>query len=275
MRADLHVHTHYSDGLLSPQEVVNTAAANGVNVLAITDHDCALALCEGQHFCKQKGIEFVRGTEISAYFGEVKLHTLAYGFNPENQSVKNFFEELKENSYKRADDILNKLKAAGYKLGLEDVERQRYSESSPVHSMHIARAAVERGYASNAFEFYKNFLMRGKVAFSNYGRPSPKRTIEIFTSAGGVCSLAHPGRVELEKQEITSLILGLKDVGLCGIEAVYSTHTKSQTTYFKELAKEYGLFVTGGSDTHFKTGNNKIGVPYFQPAPQLLQKLLN
>lgn len=275
MRADLHVHTYFSDGLLSSEQVVLTAAANGVELLAITDHDCALAYDEASDCGQKHGVNVLRGTEISAYDDDIKLHTLAYGFDPENADVKEFFKELYLSSLERTEEILFKLNAAGVKLSLKEVERERRIAQSPLHSMHIARAAVERGYASNAFEFYKNFLMRGKVAFSKRGRPSSEKTVQIFTAAGGLCSLAHPGRVEMESGELLALIKRLKGVGLCGIEAVYSTHTKGQTTYFKELAKEFGLFVTGGSDTHFSSGNNKIGSPYFQPAPDLLQKLLH
>lgn len=275
MRADLHVHTYFSDGLLSPEQVVLTAAANGVELLAVTDHDCALAYDEAFISGQKHGVKIVRGTEISAYDGDTKLHTLAYGFDNENAGVKSFFKELYLSSLERTEDILFKLNAADVKLSLKEVESQRRVAQSPLHSMHIARAAVERGYALNAFEFYKNFLMRGRAAFSKIGRPSPEKTVEIFTAAGGFCSLAHPGRVDMERGQLRALIKRLKGAGLCGIEAVYSTHTKGQTTYFKELAKEFGLLVTGGSDTHYQSGNNKIGFPYFQPAPALLQKLLH
>ncbi len=275
MRADLHVHTYYSDGLLTPGQVVNTAAENGVKLLAITDHDCELAFKKAQNIGKEKGVTVVRGTEISAYIGEVKLHTLAYNFNKDDSGVKNFFERLRVSSYERTEDILNKLKSAGVSLDFSEIEEQRHSPDSPVHSMYIARVGAKHGYALNPFEFYKNFLMRGKVAFSKLGRPSPEETVEVFTVAGGLCSLAHPGRVELDKDSLLSLILKLKDCGLRGIEAVYSTHTKSQTAYFKEIANKLSLYITCGSDTHFKEGNRKIGFPYFEPGEELLQKLLH
>lgn len=275
MRTDLHVHTYYSDGLLSPEQAVNIAAENGVKLLAITDHDCALAYKTAQSAGKEKGITLVRGTEISAYEGEVKLHTLAYGYNPDDGGVKDLFERLLLSSYARTDDILNKLKSAGVKLNITEIYRQRHSSDSPVHSMHIARVGAKHGYAANPFEFYRNFLMRGKIAFSKYGRPSPEETVQVFTAAGGLCSIAHPGRVELDKDSLLSLIAKLKDCGLSGIEAVYSTHTKLQTAYYEEIAKKLSLFVTGGSDTHFREGNNNIGFPYFEPCEELLQKLLN
>lgn len=275
MRADLHVHTYCSDGLLSPEQAVNIGAENGVKLLAITDHDCALACGKAQDIGRGKGVQIVRGTEISAYEGDVKLHTLAYNFNAEDSGVKNFFERLRLSSYERTEDILNKLKSAGVKLNFTEIENERHSPESPVHSMHIARVGAKHGYAANPFEFYKNFLMRGKVAFSKIGRPSPEETVEVFTAAGGLCSLAHPGRVELDKESLLSLIVKLKDCGLRGIEAVYSTHTKLQTAYFKEIANKLPLFITGGSDTHFKEGNNRIGFPYFEPCEELLQKLLH
>ena len=97
--------------------------------------------------------------------------------------------------------------------------------------------------------------------------------MEVINSCGGFAVLAHPGRIELEKQELISLVKRLKDLGLKGIEAVYSTHTQIETAYYKEMAREYGLSVTGGSDTHFKEGNKKIGTPVFACDKELCEKL--
>ena len=139
--------------------------------------------------------------------------------------------------------------------------------------MHISRTAVKKGYARDAFTFQRNFLSYGCDAYSGIGRPSPETAVEVITACGGFASLAHPGRIELEKQELIALVKRLVSKGLKGIEAEYSAHTSLQTAYYTQLAKEYNLSVTGGSDTHFQGGNKKIGTPVFDCGEELCEKL--
>ena len=139
--------------------------------------------------------------------------------------------------------------------------------------MHIAGAGAKKGYASSPFAFFTKYLAYGRPAFSSVCRPSPEETAQIITAAGGICSLAHPARIDLSAEEKIALIKRMKVCGLCGIEAVYSGHTAKETAYYKEIANTFGLMVTGGSDTHAAEGNRQIGTPYFQPENALLQKL--
>lgn len=273
MRADLHVHTYFSDGLQSPEDVALCAEINGVELVSVTDHDTALAYPELFDCCKKRGIKAVTGIEVSAYLGGVRLHTLGYNIDINCSAFREFSSSLVEGSLKRTDDILQKLKKNGVYISMDEVLSQRKSEKAPVHSMHISRVAAAKGYSKDAFSFQRNYLSHGCVAYSEVGRPSPDKAVEAITACGGFASLAHPGRIELEKQEVISLIKRLSSKGLCGIEAVYSTHTPLETAYYKELAREYNLLVTGGSDTHFKDGNKKIGTPVFDCGEELCEKL--
>ena len=139
--------------------------------------------------------------------------------------------------------------------------------------MYVARAGAAKGYSNNPFAFQKEYTSRGSVGYSELGRPSPARAVEVITACGGLSVLAHPGRIELEKEELISLVKRLVSLGLKGIEAVYSTHTQLEKAYYTEMAKEYGLVVTGGSDTHFKEGNRRIGTPVFDCGKELCEKL--
>lgn len=273
MRADLHLHTYYSDGLQSPDDVALIAKNNGVELVSVTDHDTALAYPELFSCCEKCGIKAVRGIEVSAYYKGVRLHTLGYNFNPENPAFIQFVKELAEGSLIRTDDILSKLNKNGIRLTMDDVLKHRKSEKSPVHGMHISRAGAEKGYAENSFAFQRNYLSRGCCAYSELCRPSPEKAVEVITACSGFAAVAHPGRIELEKQELIALVKRLTGCGLKGIEAVYSAHTQLETAYYKEMAEEYGLFVTGGSDTHFKDGNKKIGTPVFDCSSELCEKL--
>ena len=264
LRADLHVHTYCSDGLISPEEAVAEAKANGVQLISITDHDCMLAANRAKIAAKKAGIKAVNGLEVSAYEGEVKIHTLGYNVDENNATFKEFLETLRENSFKRAEDIILKLNKNGVKITADEVFGRRKEAKSPVHVMHIAFACAEKGYCGgNPYSFFSEYLAYGKCAHSNILRPTPAEAVEIIAACGGISSLAHPGRIELSKDGLLSLIKKLKACGLGGIEAVYTTHTVTETAYYKETAKAFSLFVTGGSDTHHIGGSRKIGVPEY------------
>lgn len=273
IRADLHVHTYYSDGLMSPAEVVTEAARKGLNALAVTDHDCMLACPEVFTLCKQKGIKAISGIEVSAYENGVKIHTLGYNLNAESADFRQFYKRLYDGSIKRTEDILYKLNKLGVRLTIDDILKQRTSPLSPIHAMHVARAGAEKGYKNTPFSFYTEYLAFGKSAFSEICRPSPEEAIEVINASGGFASLAHPARIELEKDGLLHLIRKLKACGLCGIEGVYSTHTVNETAYYKETAKAFNLLVTGGSDTHIKGGGKEIGTPAFFIDEALADKL--
>lgn len=273
MKADMHVHTVASDGLLSPEEAVNIARNSGLKMLAVTDHDTTFNTEKVNTLCQNAGIIGVNGIEISAYYDNVKVHTLGYGFDLNNAQFTVFLAELYEGSLKRTEQIISKLNACGINLTFEDAAAERTSDKTPIHVMHIARAAVKKRLAQNPFSFYKKYLMPCAPAASNICRPTPERTIEVINAAGGFAVMAHPGRIELQESELYDLIARLVRAGLGGIEAVYSSHTTQETAYYKEIAKEFGILVTGGSDTHYRGGNRAIGSPVFHPSEDLWQRL--
>ncbi len=273
MRADLHVHTYYSDGLQSPDDVAATAKANGVELVSVTDHDTVLAYPELFSCCSSRGVKAVCGIEVSAYYKGVRVHTLGYGVDPEHPVFSDFLGELCKGSLCRADDIVSRLKKGGVRITLADALQYRRSGNAPVHAMYIARAGSAKGYSPSPFAFHNKYLSRGGIGYSELCRPSPEQAVEAITACGGFASLAHPGRIELDKQELISVVKSMIGCGLKGIEAVYSTHTQLETEYYKEMAKEYGLTVTGGSDTHFKGGGKSIGTPVFDCGTELCEKL--
>lgn len=273
MTADMHVHTLASDGLFTPGEVAALAKAAGLSMVVVTDHDTAANSEKVNTFCQNSGLKTVNGIEISAYVGDVKIHTLGYGFDPSNADFAGLLAALREGSFRRTEDIIHKLNGMGFKIAFGDAAAERADDRTPIHAMHIARAAVRKGYSNDPIAFYMENMMYGREGFSNICRPTPEQAIEVINSAGGLAVIAHPGRIDLSSADRYKLISRLVPAGLGGIEAVYSAHTDEQTAYFREIAKEFGLFVTGGSDTHFAGGNRSIGSPVFQPSDGLLQRL--
>lgn len=273
MRADLHTHTYYSDGSQSPSDIIAAAKRRGVGLVAVTDHDTCYGCNLLKTLAEVAGVVAVCGEEISAYDGDVKIHLLAYAFDMRDQRFISFNKALKEGSEKRALDILGKLSSCGINISYGDVLRERKNSEVPLHAMHIAVAGTRKFYASSPYEFYAKYLSFGRAGFSVRERPSPEEACRIVKACGGICSLAHPGRISLEKQGVISLIEKLVPCGLRGIEAVYSGHTPIETQYYKEIAERYGLLVTGGSDTHRDGGNREVGVPAFYPDRELISAL--
>lgn len=273
IRADMHIHTYYSDGGQSPADVIAGARRAGVKLISVTDHDNSNARREVKELALKAGITAVDGEEISAYEGGIKVHVLGYGMDYSNPAYVAFNKRLCEGAEERTFDILNKLSKAGVRLSYGEVLRERRCEKSPLHAMHIAVAGARKGYAGSPFAFCSKYLNFGGAAFSCVGRPSPEETVRLISECGGVSSLAHPGRISMDNEGVVSLIERLIPCGLAGIEGVYSGHTFKETQYYKELADKYGLLVTGGSDTHYAEGNRRIGEPPFYPDERLLSAL--
>lgn len=273
IRADLHIHTYYSDGGQSPQDVVTAAKGRGVNLISVTDHDNALGCAETAALAKKAGISFVDGVEVSAYEGDVKVHMLCYGMDYSSPDYTAFAQKLTAGAEERTFDVLRKLNDAGVKIEYGEVIRERKSKKAPIHGMHIARAGARKGYASSPVDFFVKYLNYGKAGYSCVSRPTPEEAVKVCARCGGFCSVAHPGRISADEDWVKKLIEKLIPLGLGGIEAVYSGHTDRQTQYYKGLAESYSLLVTGGSDTHYSEGNRRIGDPCFYPSEELLSAL--
>ena len=272
MKADMHIHSYYSDGMISPADIAEMCKRNGVGLAALTDHDNMNGSAQFERECALRGIKSVRGLEISAYTS-VKVHILGYKVNPDCEAYKKFEKFVCDGALSRTADILSKLKKRGINLTFSDVVRERKCEKSPVHTMYIARAAARKGYASSPSAFYAEMLAPSRPAYSDVGRPSPEYALEVIEGCGGFSSLAHPGRLELSPSERLELIKQLCSHGLRGIEAVYSGHTEKETAYFTEIAAKFSLLVTGGSDTHYAEGSRSVGTPAFTPSEELLSAL--
>ena len=273
MRADLHLHSTYSDGHYSPFEICKRAKAAGLDLLSITDHDTLNGESEKRAAAKEFGLFYLTGWEISAYDKENKLHILGYGCDETSPAYLAFTKARTAASIERAKDSVNKMRGAGIDISVEQVLAERSDPTSPVHTMHVARAA---GRVLNQSEtaVYAECLAPKKFAHSILGRPTPLEAITCIRQSGGFSVLAHPGRIYMPFEEREKTIEQLIGLGLDGIEATYTTHTKRETEYFCALARENGLLITGGSDTHFEQETHKIGHPFFEPDERLYEKIL-
>jgi predicted metal-dependent phosphoesterase TrpH len=270
-RADLHTHSIFSDGVYTPDELCRRAKFAGLEVLSITDHDTMNGLDEKRAAAKKYGLSYVDGWEISAYEGHSKIHVLGYGCEC-GEAYQRFMQARIEAAIARAEERVKKLNALGIPVTMEEVYARQADKSSPIHTMHVARAAAEHLGITEG-EVYVRYLGRGKAAESIIGRPTPYQAIDCIHASGGVAFLAHPGRIEATETELETLVESYKDYGLDGIECHYTTHTAEQTEQYLSYARRYSLAVSGGSDTHWEDGARSFGSPVFFASEELLSLL--
>ncbi len=271
MFADLHLHSIYSDGLYSPDEICARAKIRGLSLLSITDHDTLQGEEAKIAAAKKHGLQYVSGWEISAYLQGEKMHVLGYGCEGK-EGYQVFNERRKNAALLRAEDSVEKLRKLGVDITMDEVMEERLIEDAPLHTMHVVRAAA-KAMGLTPTQTYEEYFNYGKAAHSEIGRPTPKESIDCIHECGGIAVLAHPGRITFSQKKLEETIVEFADYGLDGIEAAYTTHTERETEYFIRLATRLNLLVTGGSDTHYESDTHQIGAPRFTPSQALLDRL--
>jgi predicted metal-dependent phosphoesterase TrpH len=266
---DLHSHTTHSDGSASPTEVVTQAYEQGARAIAITDHDTVTGLAEGCAVAKQYGLEFVNGIEISASYSPGTMHILGYFIDPECEPLLSRLAQLRHARETRNPQIADRLQSLGFDLSYEEVAQVAGNEV--VGRPHFARVLVDKGYAESIQDAFDRFLSKGAVAYVAKAQLSPADSIALIHNAGGVAVLAHPYQLKLASLEETNRVIAwLAEIGLDGIEAIYSRHSPEDREMYSEIARRHRLLVTGGSDYHgtYKPdlsvvrGKGDLAVPY-------------
>ena len=265
---DLHAHTTYSDGSATPFELIELAKQNGASAVAITDHDTVAGLKEGREAASRFDIEFINGLELSAEYSPGTMHILGYFVDDEHQGMAAKLEELRTARDARNPEIANRLQAIGVDVQYAAVEELAGNEV--VGRPHFARVLVDRGHAATIQDAFDRFLAKGAAAYVEKKRLSPAESIATIHSAGGVAVLAHPYQLKLDTDAMDILVRELAELGLDGIEAIYSRHSPEDRERFSKLARKYGLLLTGGSDYHgtykpditLVKGLGDLAVPY-------------
>jgi predicted metal-dependent phosphoesterase TrpH len=247
-RIDLHLHTTHSDGSFRPSEVLALAKAASVTALAITDHDITSGLPEAIASGEALDIEVVPGVEISSSDGRSELHILGYYIDWQDSLFNDRLASLRASRHRRNPLIVERLRAEGLEVTYEEV--QALAGTDAVGRPHIAQLLMKKRYVSSAKEAFDRYLAEGRPAYVARELPAPAEAITWIREAKGLAVLAHPTWVKATGSELATCIAGLKDQGLAGIEVHYSTHTKSQTTAYLNLSRQFNLLVTGGSDFH-------------------------
>ena len=243
IQADLHVHTTYSDGLFSPREVVDRAAAVGLNMIAITDHDTMAGIAEARQHGPACGVDVVAGVEISTYHGDQEFHILGLYVDTVNTSFLERLELMRRARHERIFEMVEKLKTLGVELdGQEIID---LADGNSPGRAHVAQALMNRGHVADFSEAFFRYVGDSGPAFVPKRFITAQEAIAAVRTMGGVSILAHPGLTNRD-----DFIAVFAEMGLNGLEAFYPTYSREQTTHYLSLAQRLGLLASGGSDCH-------------------------
>jgi predicted metal-dependent phosphoesterase TrpH len=256
VRIDLHAHTTASDGSLAPEELVRLAKQQGVATLAVTDHDTVAGLPRAIAEGAQTGVEVIPGIEISCLFEKTELHILGYFINPDDPHLAPALLTYQASREERNPRIVQRLQDLGCPLTYAEVKAA--AGTATVGRPHIAQALVRRGYVRSVSEAFDRYLADDAPAYVPRLLPSPAEAIGLIRRIGGIPVLAHPVYTSRLKEPFEQVCATLKALGLLGIEALYSSHSRQQTDRYRSIARNHGLLVTGGSDFHGETKPNLL-----------------
>lgn len=243
---DLHLHTTSSDGRLTPRELVARAAAAGITVMSVTDHDSVAGLAEARLAARDAGVELVDGIEVTAAHEGRDVHVLGYFIDPDNEAFNQFLREQRQRRVDRVRTIAARLAAHGAAVDVDALLAAAAKiPGASVGRPTVARALVAAGHVTSVQEAFDRYLGTGRPAFVPRTGETPETVVAIVHRAGGLASMAHPG---VTRQP--ALLNSLPDAGLDAVEGYHPDHTPEVRDELLAFARRRGLLVTGGSDFH-------------------------
>lgn len=249
LNADLHCHSVVSDGTLTPEALAERASANGVELWALTDHD----EIGGQHraaaAARAQGMKYLTGTEVSITFAGQTVHILGLGIDPDDESMKQGLQQTRGGRSQRAMEMSDSLSKAGI-AGAYQGALKFVSNPELVSRTHFARFLVESGVCRDTNEVFRKFLTEGKPGFVPHRWASLRDAVSWITQAGGVAVIAHPARYKFTPNEEFALFSEFKSHGGQGVEVVTGSHSAAEALIYADMAREFGLVASRGSDFH-------------------------
>jgi 3',5'-nucleoside bisphosphate phosphatase len=244
--ADLHLHTTASDGRLTPRELVARVAAAGVTVMAATDHDTTASVGEVRRLAAEQGVEAIAGIEVTAVEDGRDVHILGYFIVHDDPVLGEFLALQRRRRIARVEAIASRLQALGLPIDIASLlsEAQRETGRS-IGRPQVARAMIAAGHVRDTAEAFDRWLASDRPGFVAREGPSPETVIATLHAAGGLASLAHPGKTRIDAR-----IAALREAGLDAIEAFHSDHDESTRERYVQMARTLGCLITGGSDFH-------------------------
>jgi predicted metal-dependent phosphoesterase TrpH len=243
--ADLHTHSTFSDGVLTPTQLVDLAYRNGVRVMALTDHDVTDGLPEAfQAASRYPDLTLIPGIEMSTDVPGNEVHITGLFIDWQDTAFQEDLTQLRGSRLNRAQKMVERLAQLGKPVAWQQVEQM--AGQGAVGRPHIARALVEAGHVASVNEAFNLYLSRTGPAYVERERLSPGQVVELVLKVGGLCTLAHPRELDL----LNGLLADLKDAGLVGLEVYYQDYEPEEIERLRAVAEEFGILPLGGSDYH-------------------------
>jgi len=252
MFVDLHLHTTYSDGSFTPEELILKAKKLNYSAIAVTDHDTVAGLEEAIQLGKKYDLETVPGIEFNTSYKNNDIHILGYYINKKSKKLLSLLNKIKKERKERIEKMIKLLdKEYNFKITMQEIKN--ISSNNIIGRGHIARLLTEKNYVDTWEEVFDKYIGRGKPGYVDRNKISPFEAIDIIKQANGIPVIAHPGLIG-NQQIIDQLI----NYGVTGIEVFYPEHNKRMTDKYKNIADKNELLITGGSDCHGP--KNKEGI---------------
>lgn len=248
MSVDLHLHTHYSDGNWSPSELVENAIASRLKCIAVTDHDTCAGLQEARQTAGTR-LEIINGIEINTVLDGQDVHILGYFIDPEASDLKAVMELQQGYRHQLVDHTIAVLASEGTTITKADVAR--LAGKGSIGRPHLSQAIVAAGAAADVTEAFSKYMHRGSPHYLPRRAVRPDQAIAAIRAAGGLASLAHPGK----DKNLPDLVRTLKDMGLSALEAFHRSHGLPDIKRLMKLARDNKLLISGGSDCHGPSKN--------------------
>lgn len=249
LNADLHCHSVVSDGTLTPEVLAARAKANGVELWALTDHDEISGQARAMAAAKAQGMHYLTGTEISVTFAGQTVHIIGLGFDHEDVGLQQGLLKTRGGRSERAQEMSQGLAKVGIK-GCFEGALKYVGNPELISRTHFARYLVESGVCADTHEVFRNYLTDGKPGFVPHRWASLKEAVQWITEAQGIAVIAHPGRYNFTPNEEYAFFTEFKNHGGQGVEVVTGSHTTAEYVEYADMAKEFDLLASRGSDFH-------------------------
>lgn len=246
---DLHCHTNYSDGSLTPAALLERASDAGIRVLAITDHDTMRACALIAAAARERGIQFFSGVELSTRLAgsERSVHLLGYFGAEPDPAFLQWLHQLQQGRAKRNAELLQRLQQLGFDIEWSEVTALAQRQ---VGRPHFSQVLLRKGYVRTLKEAFERYLGEGALAWVERDEPPLAVALGQIRAARGIASLAHPVRITRDWEAVDQLVGEYAELGLEALECFHSEHSREDEARLLEIAQRYGLGVTGGSDFH-------------------------
>jgi len=269
IQADLHSHSCHSDGVLTPRAVVERAAAQGVEMLALTDHDQTTGLSEAASAASAHGVHLIQGVEVSVSWGRTTVHVVGLGIDAGDQPLQRGLEQVRSGRMNRARQMAAGLAAVGIEDTL-DGALAHAGNPALISRTHFARHLVDRGVSPSMRDVFARYLVEGKPGYVPHEWARLEDAVAWIRGAGGVAVVAHPARYRLGDLGMHALLSAFKEAGGVAIEVTTSNHTADDVQRYARLAQEFGFEASRGSDFHGPGESANVELGRVAPLPSEL-----